>query len=131
MRTALDSSVVLLLQRRQPGWETWRDKLTLAASEGPLLLNQVVVAECSAGFPTAEIALREFESIQIHYDPISADSAYLAGQSFLRYRREGGPRNHLIPDFLVAAHASLQAERLAALDRGYLRRYFQALKLLT
>ena len=57
MRTALDSSVVILLQRRQPGWEGWRHALTQAATEGPLLINPVVFAECSAGFPSAEAAL--------------------------------------------------------------------------
>ena len=102
MRTALDSSVVVLLQRRQPGWEAWRDVLTHAATEGPLLISPVVFAECSAGFSSAEIALQEFESIQVHFDAISPDAAYLAGQTFLRYRREGGPRLHLIPDFLIS-----------------------------
>jgi hypothetical protein len=48
----------------------------------------------------------------------------------MRYRREGGPRQHLIPDFLIAAHAQVQCNRLAAIDRGYLRRYFPKLKLL-
>jgi len=131
MRTALDSSVVILLQRRQPGWEAWRNALARAATEGPLLISSVVFAECSAGFPSVAIALREFESIQVHFDPISPESAYLAGQTFLRYRREGGPRLHLIPDFLVAAHATIQAERLAAIDRGYLRRYFPDLAILS
>ncbi len=130
MRTALDSSVVILLQRRQAGWEVWRDALTRAATEGPLLISPIVFAECSVGFPSAEIALREFESIQVHFDPISPESAYLASRTFLRYRREGGPRPHLIPDFLIAAHATVQADRLAAIDRGYLRRYFPALALL-
>lgn len=130
MRTALDSSVVILLQRRQPGWEVWREALTRAATEGPLLISPVAFAECSSGFPSAEIALREFESIQVHFDPISPESAYLAGQTFLRYRREGGPRQHLIPDFLIAAHATVQADRLAAIDRGYFRRYFPNLSLL-
>lgn len=131
MTTALDSSVVLLLQRRQAGWEAWRDALTRAATDGPLVLCPVVFAECCTGFPSVEIALRQFESIQVHYDPIAPAAAFLAGRTFLRYRREGGPREYLIPDFLVAAHASVQAGRLAATDRGYLRRYFPSLALLS
>lgn len=36
----------------------------------------------------------------------------------------------LIPDFLIAAHAQIDCDRLAAADRGYLRRYFPELSLL-
>ena len=36
----------------------------------------------------------------------------------------------MIPDFLIAAHAQVQANQLAASDRGYLRRYFPDLALL-
>lgn len=130
MKTALDSSVVLLIQKRQTGWEIWRDAIARAATEGSLLICPVVFAECSIGYASARIALQRLEGIQIHYDDIAPETAYLAGQAFLRYRREGGPREHLIPDFLIAAHASLQADRLAVMDRGYLRRYFTGLPLL-
>ncbi len=75
-------------------------------------------------------ALAKFDSLCIAYDPITPAAASLAGQVFLRYRREGGPRTHLLPDFLIAAHASVQADRLAALDRGYLRSYFPTLAIL-
>lgn len=50
--------------------------------------------------------------------------------TFRRYRQAGGPRQHLIPDFIIAAHAVTQAGRLAAADRGYLRRWFPGLVLL-
>ena len=75
-------------------------------------------------------AREQFEMLGIAYDPISTESAWLAGQTFLDYRRQKGTRDHLIPDFLIAAHASLQADRIAALDRGYLRRYFPKLPFL-
>jgi predicted nucleic acid-binding protein len=130
MRTAVDSSVLLCILRRQPGWQHWRASLSRATEEGVLLVCPVVFAECSIGFTTAEQARSKFDSLGVVYDAISPESAYLAGQIFLRYRHEGGPRQYLIPDFLVAAHASLQADRLAALDRGYLRTYFPTLPLL-
>lgn len=46
---------------------------------------------------------------------------------FRAYRKTGGPREHMIPDFLIAAHAEVQANRLAAVGRGYLRPYFSNL----
>jgi predicted nucleic acid-binding protein len=131
MRTALDSSVLIQLYRKQPGWEAWRDLLTKAATEGELIISSVAFAEYSTAYPSVASAQADLDRLQVIYDPINLEAAYLAGQVFLRYRREGGPRTHLLSDLLIAAHASVQADRLAAIDRGYLRAYFPALPLLT
>lgn len=53
---------------------------------------------------------------------ISCEAAFLAGETFKAYRKAGGPHQHLVPDFLIAAHAQIRADRLAATDRGYLRK---------
>lgn len=37
----------------------------------------------------------------------------------------------ILPDFLVAAHASVQADALATEDRGYLRTYFPGVRILS
>lgn len=131
MRTALDSSVLILLYRKQAGWEAWRDRLQDASGDGELIISPVAFAEYSIAYPSLELACADLERLHVHYEPIDPAAAYLAGQIFLRYRREGGPRQHLIPDFLIAAHARVQADRLAAIDRGYLRTYFPSLPLLT
>ncbi len=128
MRTAVDSSVLLLILRQQAGWEQWRGVLGRAAEEGLLLLCPVVFAECSVGFSSVVEARARFDALGMAYDALSPECAWMAGQTYLKYRKEHGPREHLLPDFLIAAHAAVQADRLASLDRGYLRTYFPNLK---
>lgn len=67
------------------------------------------------------------DALGVRYDVIQPPAAVLAGRIFQTYRQAGGSRAHLIPDFLVGAHAQLQAGRLIAADRGYLRAYFNGL----
>lgn len=75
MRTALDSSVLLLLCQKQAGWEAWRDCLQSAASEGELLISPIAFAEFSIAYPTAEAAEADLERLHIIYDPITPAAA--------------------------------------------------------
>jgi predicted nucleic acid-binding protein len=130
MITALDSSVLWAIIKREPGYEVWVQALLGAAAEGPLIISPVAFAELAPS-TRDEAGLTFFLGrLSIAYDPISPASAYLAGQIFKRYRQAGGPRQHLVPDFVIAAHAQVQSDRLAAIDRGYLGKWFPGLRLL-
>lgn len=98
--------------------------------ENYLVVCEVVVAELAPYFETINDLLERLEDLEIEFDAINEGAAYDAGIIFKQYRREGGPRQRLIPDFLIAAHSQRQADALAATDLGYLRHYFPTLQLL-
>ena len=130
MKTAIDSSVLLAIFNDEPDGGRWLDALMRARREGPLIICDIVYAEVAPSF-TGEPGLQEaLRRLGATYDPVSPAAAWHAGAIFSAYRDAGGPRGQLIPDFLIAAHAQTQADRLAAIDRGYLKRYFSELQLL-
>ena len=130
MKTAIDSSVLWSLIKRQPGFESWQQVLWRAGQDGELVVCPIVIAEISPAFTSANHTLQNLLKIGVRYEQIEPTSAYLAGEIHTAYRQAGGPRTHILPDFLIAAHARLQADRLAAVARGYLRRDFPYLPVL-
>ena len=131
MKTAIDTSVLLAIRAKEPGYQLWQEALQNAAEAGQLCVCPVVFAELSPGSASSARLLEQLELLAISYEDFSPESAHLAGCIHWKYRREGGPREHLVPDLLIAAHAQVQCDRLAAIDRGYLRRYFPRLRLLS
>ena|ERR1051325_2688827 len=130
MRTAVDTSAIYAILNAEPTAKTWMNRLVEARREGQLIVCDVVFAELAPAFETQHQLESTLSKLGIAYEPIESQAAFLAGRVFLEYRAHGGPRERMIPDFLVAAHAKVQADRLAAADRGYLRTYFKSLTLL-
>jgi predicted nucleic acid-binding protein len=126
--TAVDTSVLLAVYKGEADGEAWLNLLVRAGQLGKLVVCDVVVAEVAALLASERETLAFLEDLTLEYDSIVPSAAILAGQIFKAYRRAGGPREHLIPDFLIGAHASRQCDQLAATDKGYLRRYFPKLK---
>jgi predicted nucleic acid-binding protein len=130
MITAFDSSVIWAIVNREAREAEWRATLEKAAEEGALVACRIGFAELAPAGPDLAGLAAKLGKLGIAYDNIILESAHLAGTIFKRYRVAGGPRQHHIPDFLIAAHATVQADRLAAIDRGHLRSWFPNLQLL-
>jgi len=126
--TAVDTSVLLDVLLADPTFsQPSMAALEKASGEGRLVACPVVWAEVRASLldPTKMPDL--MRTAGIAFDPLDETCADLAGDLWRAYRRAGGTREHLIPDFLIAAHASTRAARLLARDRGFFRRYFSGL----
>jgi predicted nucleic acid-binding protein len=130
MITAVDTSVLIAIARQESDANAWVEVLAKASNEGDLVICEVVAAEYFALVQSENLFRESLGAMGIAFSATTLESAQLAGSIFKRYRREGGPREHLIADFLIGAHAQVQADRMAAIDRGYLRRYFPRLRLL-
>jgi predicted nucleic acid-binding protein len=130
MITALDTSVLICIAKNETGATAWITVLADSLQKGELVICDVVAAEFFAVLLNEEKFRVSLAALGISFSSTSLESAQLAGAIFKQYRREGGPREHLVPDFLIGAHAQTQADCIAAIDRGYLRRYFPRLRVL-
>ncbi|HEV2207335.1 MAG TPA: type II toxin-antitoxin system VapC family toxin [Verrucomicrobiae bacterium] len=131
MSTAVDTSVLIAIAKGEPEASAWVALLAHAQEKGELVICDVVAAEYFAVLLDERKFRESLSALGICFSGTGLEAAQVAGGIFKQYRREGGPREHLIPDFLIGAHAQRQAGSIAAIDRGYLRRYFPRLKVLT
>ena len=131
MITAVDTSVLLDVLTEAPQFAAASEAaLTAAYARGPIVVCPVVWAEVRAHFDAPTPLQELFAAAGIRFDAFDEACANLAGEHWRSYRKRGGRREHLIPDFLVGAHAQLRAQRLLARDRGFFRTYFEGLAVL-
>jgi predicted nucleic acid-binding protein len=95
------------------------------------VISEVVYAEVAAFFQDLAEIDQQLEMLAIELLPSTKATLFQAGKIYANYRKAGGARSTMAPDFLVGAHAAIQANQLASADRSYLRGHFAGLKLLS
>lgn len=129
--TLIDSNVLIDILARDAAWSTWADEALIQALEdGAVFVNQIVFAEISPGFPTAEECEWALDVQGIERVPLPWPAAFLAGRAFVSYRRRGGQKCSLLPDFFIGAHAAADRLRLLTRDPGRYRTYFPTVELI-
>ncbi|MEK6721388.1 MAG: type II toxin-antitoxin system VapC family toxin [Chloroflexota bacterium] len=127
----VDSNVLLDVATVDPDWSAWSSStLERTADEAILVINPLVYAEVSVGFPTIEALDAALPADLYRREDLPYEAAFLAGKCFVRYRRGGGSRRSPLPDFYVGAHAAVAGYRLLTRDATRYRTYFPKLELI-
>ncbi len=132
MITAIDTNVLSDVFRRDPSHYDWSSNaVRLALSQGALVACDVVWAEIAAAFPSGSEAEKAMSRLTIRFDALDQSACLRCGEAWSDYRKAGGPRDRVIPDFMIASHALYKADRLLTRDRGFYRKYFPELALVS
>jgi predicted nucleic acid-binding protein len=111
MKTAVDSSVLLGIFNDEPSAHAWVKCLIDARREGQLVVCDAAYAELALAFATETDLQGALGKLGVAFEAITPASAWKAGISFRAYRDAGGPRERLIPDFLIAAVPANNSQR--------------------
>ena len=153
MITAVDTNILLdvLIPDAPHGDESER-ALAEALRAGAVVISDPVYAELAVHFPEQEKLDRFLADTGLRLEPSNADALYRAGRAWSEYVRrrpalacpqcgskqeihcnECGasiqPRQHVVADFIIGAHALVRADQLLTRDRGYYATYFPELTL--
>jgi predicted nucleic acid-binding protein len=125
MITAADTNILLdILVPNEQFYERSADALQQAASEGSIVISDVVYAELCIHFETQRECDAFLETKEMRVQALTREAHFLASRAWRTYRQQGGKRTRILADFLAGAHAQKQATRLLSRGRGFYRKLF-------
>jgi predicted nucleic acid-binding protein len=128
----VDSNVPLDVVTQDPVWSAWSAAtMKSLARTDQLLINPIIYAELSITFSSIADLETNVRRMQLKMAEIPREAAFRAGKAFLRYRRLGGTKGNVLPDFFVGAHAMTIGASLLTRDANRYRTYFPAVTLIT
>ena len=131
MTCLVDTNVVLDVVIQDEVWLLWSLKqLQAAADRGSVVINDIIYAELCGRYDAQEQADQVVRQLYLNVVSLPRPALFAAGQAHRRYRSRGGPRDSLLPDFLIGAHAFVEGWTLLSRDPRRYRTDFPGLNVI-
>ena len=128
----VDSNIILDIWYRDPVWEQWsRTQVFRAGMMEELAINAIIYAEVSTRYRTPLELDQALQILLLNIVEIPREAAFLAGKAFQVYRKQGGQKTGVLPDFFIGAHAAVAGSPLLTRDPRRYASYFPTVRLIT
>lgn len=125
----LDSNVLIdLLDPEAPA--AIRDSIIELRAIHTPHINEIVFAEISRGYSDADEVQAMLAALDIALVRLTLPDCHRAGTAFADYRRRGGERTTILPDFLIGAQAANRGWPLVTRDPKGFASYFPEIELI-
>ena len=127
----IDSCIVTDLADPESAWFEWSaSTLERLDQNSTMVINPIIYAECSVGFERIEEVEALFVSLGFAMKSIPKEALFLAGKTFLQYKKRKGGKGNVLPDFFIGAHAAVSGYALVSRDKGRFSTYFPSVELI-
>lgn len=124
----LDSNIVLDLFDEPPG--SPRYDAIEATRIGDAFVNEIVFAEIASRFRDVAMLEQALATLELPVVRLTLAECHRAGHAFREYRRRGGAKQTILPDFLIGAQAEMRGWPLVTRDRKGFQSYFPDLTII-
>jgi predicted nucleic acid-binding protein len=123
----LDSNVLIeIIQQPESKLNDWLfDQLGQ-----DLRINPIIFSELAPNFAESEQLEGYLGALAIAIEPLTLKECHRAGFAHADYRRRGGERRTILPDFLIGAQAEMRRWPLVTRDRKGFESYFPTLTII-
>jgi hypothetical protein len=128
----VDTNVLVDVLQNDPEWADWSiAQLRAQASLHSLVINPIIYAEMSLSFSTLEALDEVVATLGLEMREVPRPALFLAAKAYAQYRKRGGSKLQVLPDFFIGAHAAVEGWPLLTRDASRFRTYFPTLDVLT
>jgi predicted nucleic acid-binding protein len=128
----VDTNVLLDVLEEQPQWLAWSvGQMRNLSKAHALAINPIIYAELAATHSSSALLDQKIATMNLVYEYISREAAFLAGKAFVLYRKQGGTKTNVLADFFIGAHAQFLKCPLLTRDPTRYRTYFPSVRLIT
>lgn len=131
MAILVDTNVIIDILSDDPHWADWSEQTLEDNIDSGLSINPVIFAELCFGCDSLSEADTIVRQFGLAYIDTPRNGLFRAAKAFEQYKKSGGTKDFVLPDFFVGGHAEASSLKIITRDTARYRTYFPGLSLIS